>query len=308
MAERTPLLRFFLPLGVFAVASYALFLKLEQDVFLKGTDAYYYALQVDWWAFTGHVRIADSSWLFPLLGLLQRAGLTTEAVLRGFLCTGLFLAATFLFFSSRAPLLRRTTASLWIVLSPTLLFTAIEFPKMFVVAALLPLWDLSRDRQRMIVSIATMILAMWAHRSGLVLIGFFVLGHWLDNKLENQKYVGAALILLTAVTFIFGDRSLLIDAQRFWPALHLARPGLFSLLERDSLPITLKIEMTGFAAFFAFLFFQKAFRPDSRVRFRYLVPGLLAFLPFGSEDVFSVGERFALFLPLLTVLTACEDS
>jgi len=294
--------------GVVTVACIALFLTLQKGIFLKGTDAYYYALQVDWWSRTGHVRIPDSSWIFPLLGGIQRLGLTTEAVLRGFLCASLFLAAVVLFWSAKkASLLRRTASALWIAFSPVLLFTAIEFPKMFVVMALIPLWEVSSNRRRMLISAAAMALAFWVHRSSLAFIGCFALGAWLDRRLKNHTWMWSGLVLLAALTFALGDRSLLMDVQRLLPAVHLSRPGLFSLISRESLPISLKAELTFFAAAFVYFLLQKAFRPESSVPFRYLLAGLTAFLPFGSDDVFSVGERFALFLPLLTLLIWCRE-
>ncbi len=294
-------------LGILFLSCATLFFHLQSEPFLKGTDAYYYALQVDWWARTGHVRIADSSWIFPLLGMLQRFGLSTETTIRGFLCISLFLAALLFWIAGGSSLLRQTAASVWITLSPVFLFTAIEFPKMFVVMALLPAWRFSTDRRKMAFSAAAMLLAFWVHRSALIVIAGFALGTWLDQRLKNHRWVCVTLLVLAALTFVLGDRSLLIDAQRLLPALHLSEPGLFSLVSRESLPIALKIELTFFAAIFLFFLLQKAFRPESTVGFRHLVPGLLAFLPFGSDDVFTAGERLALFLPLITLLIWCRD-
>ncbi|HEX5036510.1 MAG TPA: hypothetical protein VFX30_05075 [bacterium] len=309
MPDRSTWLRILLLLAALAAAAYALFTLLQRDAYLRGTDAYYYALQIDHWARTGHARIPDSAWIFPLLGLIQRAGLTTEAVLRGLCAASLFLGALAVAWGEPgASRFRRSVAALWFVLSPTMLFTAVEFPKMFLVAALLPLWDFTRDRRRFLVSAAAMILAIWAHRSSSVLLVAFSLGWWLDRRtgresfLKSARIVLAVLAALAVLGFVLGDRSLFVDVNRFLPAATLSEPGLFSLISRDSLPVALKAELILAAVIFLFLLLQRAFRRDSKVPFRYAIPGLLAFLPWGSEDVFSVGERLALFLPLLTLL------
>jgi hypothetical protein len=308
MTERPHLIRSLVLIAAFAAAGFALFSKLGQDLFLRGTDAYYYALQIDHWARTGQVRIPDSAWMFPLLGLIQRAGVSTESALRGFCAASLVCgAATVAWGDAEASRVRRTIAAFWFLLSPTLLFAAVEFPKMFVVAALLPLWDFRRGR-RLALSVAAMVLAVWIHRSSVVLLAAFVLGWWLDHRTGNDsfakpmRYALIALVALAGIGFVLGDRSLFVDARRFFPSAVLSEPGLFSLVARDSLPTALKAELIVATVVFVYFLLQRAFRRDSEVPFRYLIPGLLAFLPWGSEDVFSISERLALFLPLFTML------
>ncbi len=295
-------------LVILLLSTAVLFLSLGQSPFLKGTDAYYYALQVDTWARTGHVRIPDASWIFPCLGAIQRIGLTTETVLKGFTAGGVFLMALFFWLANReAPTVRRTAAAIGIFLSPTLLFTAVEFPKMFLAMAFLPLWECSADRRRMLISAVAMALAFWAHRSALVFLGGFAAGYWLDRRLKKPESVGIVLLAFTGLAtlmFFLVDRSPAAEIQRLLPSLRLSLPGLFSLVSRDSLPIALKAELVFFAAVFVFYFLQKAFRPESGVPFRYLVPGLFSLMPFGSRfrEVLSLGARLAWFLPLFTLL------
>jgi len=308
MPERSHLLRWLILLGALGLAAYALFSKLQQDLFLRGADAYYYALQIDHWARTGHVRIPDSAWIFSLLGFLQRFGPTTESLIRGFTGLSLFGASLSLWWSEReAPMFRRTISALWVALSPVLLFTAIEFPKMFVVMALFPLWDLTADRRRMLVSLIAMGLALWMHRSASVLLATFAIGFWLDRRTFPGKFLSVLAIFLLGIWIFLGDRSPLVDLSRFLPVIRLSEPGLLSLASRTSLPLALKVELVVATVCFSFLLLQKIFRNDSRIPFRYAMPALLGFLPWGSQDVFSIGERFALFLPMLTLLIWCRS-
>lgn len=308
MTERPHPIRTLALLAVFAAAGFALFSKLGLDLFLRGTDAYYYALQIDHWARTGHVRIPDSAWMFPLLGLIQRTGVSTEAALRGFCAASLVCgAAAVAWGETETSRIRRTVAAFWFLLSPTLLFTAVEFPKMFIVAALFPLWDFRRGR-RLALSLAAMMIAVWIHRSSTMLLAAFALGWWLDRRTGKESFakpirnVLLAVVALAGIGFVLGDRSLFVDLRRFFPSAVLSEPGLFSLAARDSLPTALRTELILAALVFVYFLLQRAFRRDSAIPFRYLIPGLLAFLPWGSEDVFSVGERLALFLPLFTML------
>lgn len=288
MTRRSSFLNSLILPGILLLSGVSLFLSLGRSPFLKGMDAYYYALQVDTWARTGHA---------------------TETVLRGFMAGGVFLMALFFWLANwKASTARRTVAAIGILLSPTLLFTAIEFPKIFLAMAFLPLWELLTGPQFIrAISGAAMVLACWAHRSALVFLGGFFAGYWLDRRLQKPKAVGIALIAFTvlgALMLFLVDRSPAAEIQRLLPSLRLSLPGLFSLVSRESLPIALKAELVFFAAVFVFYFLQKAFRPESGAPFRYLVPGLFSFLPFGSQfqEVFSLGERLALFLPLFTLL------
>src|SRR5262249_30304669 len=120
-------------------------------------------------------------------------------------------------------------------------------------------------------------------RSTSILFGMFAIGCKLDGRTTPKKMLLVVLFLIVGVWLIFGDRSLLVDLQRFLPAMTLSEPGLYSLFSHNSLPVALKAELALSAAAFLFFFLQKIFRADSKVPFRYLLPGLLVFVPWGTE-------------------------
>ena len=129
--------------GLLAVISSVLLLSqfLAED-YLRGVDAYYYAVQADSWFSTGHLRIPDKSVIHYLIGMLQYLGLEAENAFR------LWLALSLLLFDFAFLALLRPWQSgqkgffifLWALLSPSLVFCALEFPKTFAFMIVCTLW------------------------------------------------------------------------------------------------------------------------------------------------------------------------
>lgn len=124
------------------VSSILLFSQLLAEDYLRGVDAYYYAVQADSWFSTGQLRIPDNSVIHYLIGILQYLGLEAENAFRLWLAFSLLL-----FHASFLVLLRPWQNSrvsffifLWALLSPSLIFCALEFPKTFAFMILCTLW------------------------------------------------------------------------------------------------------------------------------------------------------------------------
>lgn len=114
---------------ILLIISLLLYLQLSKDDFLRGPDAYYYALQADYWATTGEVKIPDSSFVHRVNGQLQRFGLQTESAVRIWVVLSLFLLCSITVYLFRTINLLITSVIVgWLLLSPSLLFVAIEFP------------------------------------------------------------------------------------------------------------------------------------------------------------------------------------
>src|SRR6185437_9572075 len=118
------------------------FRQLQARRFLCGPDGYYYALQADTWARTGRLKIPDSSAIPRVMGLIQRAGISTETAVKAAWAGLVFLA-----WLALLPLLFEIPSAAWrwgmlawILLSPSLLFNAVEFPRLFLALAMVPVW------------------------------------------------------------------------------------------------------------------------------------------------------------------------
>ena len=300
-----------------AGASLALARRLSQEELLRGADAYYYALQSEYFAKTGAVKIPDSSPLHRLTGTLRRMGTSSEGALRLWQAASLFL-----FFLAMLALARLWSRDLsfpaallllYLGLSPSLLFVAIEFPKFFAALLLLPFWPwpLNAERKKSGWAWAALPLAGLLHRGAVPLAAVFGLAA-LAVRTQRRFRMGrgfwlslAAILLLgLAALFVLPDRFRLMDLQRL--AWETPRAGFFSLLSRAQLPLAVKAELV----LIPILTLGIAWRLWKRQPGRrgILLPlfslWLPAFFPFGGEEVFGVGERYAILLPTFSLM-AC---
>jgi len=293
-------------------SSLFLYNTLSKDSYLRGADAYYYAVQAKYYATTGHVRIPDSSPVHRLTGALQKAGLSTEQAIRFWIVVSLFLfglSAGGLVFLGRRPEVLSFLLLLGILLSPSLLFTAIEFPKIFSWLIFVSLWfyPLALAKKKWGLSILIALGSCLLHRAGLPIALLFSLGVFLTCG-NFRARMGLKKILLTGLAFglmvlfyvlIFKDRFHLFDLGRLsWEHLNL---GFFSLLLRENLPLAIKVEMISLPLIFVFIAI-KFWRSPGVNRREILLPCALilpAFFPMGSDEVFNAGERYAILLPAL---------
>ncbi len=291
--------------------------RLAREDLLRGADAYYYALQSEYFAKTGAVKIPDSSPIHRLTGSLREMGLSSEGALRLWQTASLFL-----FFLGMLALARwwRRDLSLpaalllvYLGLSPSLLFVAIEFPKFFAALLLLPFWPwpLNAERRHSGWAWAALPLACLLHRGAVPLAALFGLAALAVQtqrrlRLSRAFWLGlAALSLLgLAALFLLPDRFRLLDLERLaWEA---PRAGYFSLLSRTQLPLAVKAELILIPILTLGLAWRLWKRQAGRraVLLPFFALWLPAFFPFGGEEVFGVGERYAILLPALGLM-AC---
>lgn len=316
---------------------------LWQEPHLKGTDAYYYAVQADSWHATGKVRIPDGSVLHPLAGTLMRAGLGAEKAVTAVTVTALLLFCTAFYAlcasrrcGLRAPFPARLLL-LWPLASPSLLFCAVEFPKTF---SFLPPFALALALAgprllpgRALAALALLAVACLLHKMGLVYLAaccagalclYLPLPRGAAGPLPAKKRAAltAALPWLAAAGAVVAGAALLSalllpDAARLADLLRLKgsrlTPGVIALLLEPNLPVAIRAELVLALAALALMLLYRpganelgASWPGARAKLFVLCLALPSFLPALGDEPFGFGERFGLLLPVMTALAgAC---
>lgn len=288
---------------------------LSHDDFLRGSDAYYYALQANYYAKTGAVKIPDSSFVHRATGTLQKNGLSTESALRTWQGVSLLIffgTMTLLSLAGRSGLsFSSALVLLYLGVSPSLLFVALEFPKFFTMLPLLPLWLLPWISKRSWAPLAWSLVPLTCllHRAALPIAAVFAVASALVYlvkrvRLSRRVWVGLATmaLLLAAAFFLLPDRLRLLDFQRIsWQQPHI---GLINLLSRRQLPLGVKLELIVLPLL-AIVLGIRLWRTHPERRFELLPTFSLwlpAFFPFGGAEVFGPGERYAILLPALSLI------
>ncbi|MBI4236827.1 MAG: hypothetical protein HY696_00240 [Deltaproteobacteria bacterium] len=281
-------------------ASVALYRQLAQEPYLQGTDAYYYALQAEYWAQTGTVKIPDSSVIHRVTGSLERAGLSGEAAVRVWEALSLcLLGLSGLMLLSRRLQVSTTLCWLALMLSPSALFLAIEFPKFFSMLLVVPLWFAALESARYPRTLALLLAAgsLLLHRAALPLVAGFT-AIVLCSGTHRVLIAGLGVTGLIA-SGIFYDWIHWVDWQRL-SFLH-AQPGLLSLWQNESVPFAIKLETLCCLVVVGLCWLRRK-RWRALPVWQRLFPAALclpAFVPFGADEGFGVGERYALLLPAL---------
>jgi hypothetical protein len=299
-----------LSLVIFALL---LFWQLSQDAFLRGPDAYYYALQADYWATTGNVKIPDNSLVHRINGLLTRTGMGAETAIRLWACLSLLmlgLLSSLLLQRGKTLLLVNVTG--WLLLSPSLLFIAIEFSTLFSMLLAWPVlvYFLTRPKPYTLLAILPALLAVFIHKAAIPLSGLICVLVLLENRqtlFYRHKTVLIVLVgisLTTGLYFLKGDYFHWLDLQRLgnW---HDLSPGIITVLSREAMPLAIKLELLGSMLLLlaAIVFYMKR-ALQQRWPVYYAVALIIpAWFPFSAEEVLGVGERYALLLPFLVMLS-----
>lgn len=293
--------------------SLLLFWQFSQDQFLRGPDAYYYALQADYWATTGSVKIPDNSVVHRIIGVLIRTGVGAEAAVRIWICLSLLILGLL-----SSLMLRRgrhlISASLagWLLLSPSLLFIAIEFPSLFCMLIVWPVvvYCLAQPRQYTLFAILPALLAVFMHKAAIPLSGLICVLVLLENR--KQLFLRRKLLfMLLGIAVGIAGLYFLKSDHFHWLDLHRLgdwqnpSPGVVTLLGREAVPQAIKVELLGsmLLLFIVIVAYWKQ-NPQQRWPVYYAIALVVpAWIPFSSDEALGVGERYALFLPFLSMLS-----
>lgn len=286
----------------------ALSWHLGREPYLRGADAYYYALQGEYWAKTGTVKIPDASPVHRIIGALQKAGLTGEASVRAWeVFSLLLLGFAGLTLVAYKPDFRKTLFWFCLALSPSVLFTAIEFPKFFSAVLLVPLWfaALRLPRSPRLAAIALAAASVALHRAmlpvSLAFTAIVLLPETRRFSARLSAVAAAGLAVAVVLAFwVFHDRL----------SFENARPGLWTLLSRDQLPLVIKAEIVLSFATLAVFITKRRKEDGASVKDRLFPVALClpALFPFGTDEVFGVGERYAVLTPIFLWMTMLSAS
>lgn len=286
-----------------------LFRPLAHEAYLRGTDAYYYALQAAYWAKTGSVKIPDSTPIHRVTGALVKTGFSGESAVRLWEVFSLLLLGLLsLVLASRRLDFKNTLLWMGLSLSPSLLFTAIEFPKLFSALLLVPLWfaALQSGFHPRASAILLTLLSVLLHRAALPLALCFSAVLLLTDVKRlrfspRSAAAVAAILFIVAIVYLglFRDRFHWLDLNRL--TFHHARPGLLALFLREGLPVVIKMETVLVLVFCGIFIWIRKKKPGASARdcLYPLALCLPALFPVGSDEVLGVGERYALLAPPL---------
>lgn len=298
--------------GIFVLARFHL---LAGAPFLSGADAYYYALQVKYFVLTGALKIPDASPLMTLMGWTGRWGVPYESAVCLWMLLPQVLTALGLLLVHR--LFRRNGQDwgkgallvVWAILSPTLAFTGVEFPKYAFALAFLPWWILwLKDRRYWPVSLAAALFAGANHRAlvgiaGVVLAGWVLQGGF--GRLKGRKWLtwvalgvgGLGVLLLLARGHYFDPADL---GRIQWAGL---QPGIYTFLARPGIPAALKGEvLLSLAWVLGSLFVRLRRCGGLPASMRFWLPFIgFLFLPMGFREIMGLPERLTLALPLVVM-------
>ena len=294
-------------LALFLICAGGLFHQLASRRFLCGVDGYYYALQADTWALTGEVKIPDSSAVPRLMGLIQRMGVGTEVAVKALWAGLMFLTwLMFLFLVLKInPIMIRSFMLMWIMLSPSILFNAIEFPRMILAMSMVPLWfAVLRTRAGMPGALAMACGSILLHKGLAPFAVIFGVSLAFQRFAWRQGLIG----FLIACGLMFA--SLGLKDHLRWTDWHRVNfvaspPGLSTLMNRSSLPISLKWELS-FSIVVALLLLWRSIAGEGKQRIGFLGIGFLlpALMPSSPSEVFGAAERWALIYPAMLISVA----
>lgn len=292
--------------ALFLLAVLGGWLYLARFAYLPGTDAYFYALQAQTLLETGRLKVPDRSVVHYLVAALAWAGMPIKQALH--LVLSLIFALFALTFWRLVAGLRRAVwpvAALgMLAVAPFMLYHTIEFPRLSIGLAWLPLWFRAVGEPRgwarptfwlLLVGAALLhpLLTVLA-----VIVPVVVLAtQWLAaGPLRWRRLRRAMLWAMAASTIVVGAVGLM------WPGffqrltgLSVGMPGLLSLLSAPGLPLDLRATVLLCSVVLALLYVpywgQARQRPDR------LLPCLgltMVCWPDAASGVHGLGGRLAL--------------
>lgn len=288
--------------------------SLAASTFLRGYDAYYYAVQADFWFRTGRLRIPDSSVVLYAIGALQYFGISGEMAVRVWAAISLLLfSLTFILLVARCRSLVIAIALFaWALVSPSIAFIAVELPKTFALLVLMniALILVTTERIRLLLLIPVLALMVACHKMALVYAGVFGLVLALRFRRlrvswprgRGVAYAALVAVVVCLLGFFLAGTLGRADLLRI-KGTNLM-PGLVSLLVQSGLPMALRVEMVfAFFVAAAALLYRGDNGRDWRERGLMALLLLTAFVPAFGDEPFNFGERFAVMFPYLALTT-----
>ena len=221
--------------------------------YLPGTDSYFYALQTQSLLESGHLKVPESPVVYYLIATLCRAGLSIEASFK------ILLSAIFILYSAGLwGLMARLRGSTWplclllIVISiPVIAFHVVEFPRLSLGLATVPIWFLllagvKRAHTWMLMTL--LVACSFVH----IAIPFLGLAFALGVAMSRAGAYANRIRLFSAkyvLSFLSGLIVVAAMIVRMWPdlglrivALRLRPPGIAEFFgQQTDVPPDLKI-------------------------------------------------------------------
>ena len=295
-----------------AVTLVGLGARLFADDFLRGLDAYYYAVQADSLVRTGQLRIPDSGLVHYPIAALHFCGLSAESSVRAWTVCSLGLFYGVLLFTLRTCRSRGLALALfaWAVASPTIGFIAIEFPKQFSFLIAFTAWFLVLEARpfRPLALAALVPVSFLLHKSAVVYAGIIACAYGARAVFAKVRgrMPGRLPLLPTAIGLALCGLAVwfAVDAPHVKDLLRLRganlTPGIIALLREKNLPSAIALECLLSLAVFGMAAFARR-----RDKARLVLPVFLMLstaIPAFGEEPFNFGERFAVLCPLLALL------
>ncbi len=270
--------------------------------YLPGTDAYYYALQAQSLSDSGHLKVPDSDAVPYLVEAISRQRISIEASFK------LVLVAIYALFNLGFLLLlfrlRHNTqllaALLWLAASSVVSFHVIEFPKLSLGLAFVPLWFclLASKLKARIFWLALLLAGGSLAHPVVALVAFaFIVTAALDRmsgtREAREEFYGRSLIFRITVYAVL-VLAIVFTVSRLTPriaSLHLGEPGLFSLLKAEGVPSDLKLVVIFFWALLAFVFCDALLARSRTWAYLTAVTLALPFWPDHDGGLLGIGGR-----------------
>jgi hypothetical protein len=272
--------------------------------YLPGTDAYYYALQAQSLLDSGHLKVSEGDAVPYLIAAVSRLGISLEICFKSVI-VAIYAIYTigFLLLLVRLKDKTRTPAMLlWLVGSSVVAFHTIEFPKLSLGLALVPIWFCliaSELKTRILWLLFLLVISSLIHPALISLAFVFILTVALGKK--KSEHDGKQGFQIRGLTFGFIGSGLLVVAiavLRSGVALRLASlrigpPGLFSLVRAEGVPFDLKLVAFFFWVLLAFLFCDSLLTRSGKWIYVTAATLALPFWPDQESGLFGVGGRLA---------------
>jgi hypothetical protein len=284
----------------------ALVVVMFSNSYLRGCDAYYYALQCDWLVKHDSLRIPDISVVFSIMALFQHMGLNSESAVKLWACLSIGFAwlVGFTYLRRNISGVLLIPLGLWFTFSPSLVFLSIEFPKMSILPALFTLAFMYASKEKWGRAVFCMVVGVLFHRSAIVYV-ILMAGVMLSTKPFHRKIMNRRQWML----IVIGSLGFFGWVLVHYSVLDLGRlvgnnyePGILTLLKRDALPWPIKTELyLSVIALIGTAFYASISKKQAGKMWFPFVLLIPSVFPLGIDDVMSAGERFALFFPWISL-------